>query len=749
MKKARIIAIVFSLSLFLPFLGLSQKTAAKPNIIPLPNSMVVGKGAFSLDGPLAISYDSSVKDQDFLTTLISMRLDVDVVVKDKADMVVKIDKTMKMPKEGYTLKVSPKRIDIKAPSDAGVFYAIQTLSQLSNGDGGLYVVDIKDAPRFGYRGVMLDCSRHFMNKAFIKTLLVHMSRFKLNTFHWHLVDGGGWRMESKKYPLLQQKAVKRTESDWDKWWQGDRLFVNTDNKKGYGNYYTQDDIKEIVEYAAKMHINVIPEIEMPGHSNEIFAAYPNLSCSGKWSRDVSEVCPAKEDVYKFYEGILDEVMALFPSKYIHIGGDEANKGEWAKCPLCQDLMKKEGFTNVEQLQSYMIRRIEKYLNAHGREIIGWDEILEGGLAPGATVMSWRGEEGGISAAKMHHDVIMTPGKYLYLDFYQADPNSEPRAIGGYTPIKQLYSYNPVPKELTSRESKYILGAQANLWTEYVPNESHAEYMLYPRILALAEVDWTNQNKRHYDDFLRRVNVRNTELIRMGINAYPLKNIDITQKVDPIKHEIVVTLSPELLDTTIRYTLDGTTPTRESLKYKGGIVVKNSANIVASLFDEMGKPMFSPVSISVDYHKAMGKKVEYATGAKYENKYSAGGDNALVDGYVGGASHSDGRWQGFLGNVDVKIDLGSVQDINTVKARFMEASGAWIHIPGQMTVYTSVDGNNWSVMGKLMAPKLKKSGKPSFVPYMVKGQSKARYVKIFAENIGRKGSWLFVDEVVVH
>lgn len=344
---------------------------------------------------------------------------------------------------------------------------------------------------------------------------------------------------------------------------------------------------------------------------------------------------------------------------------------------------------------------------------------------------------------------MTPSKYVYLDFYQAKPEIEPRAIGGYTPIKQVYSYNPIPKELTKDEAKYVLGAQANLWTEYVPNERHAEYMLFPRILALAEVDWTDQNKRNYNDFMQRLNVINKELINSGINAFPLKNIDIKQKVDTINKQMVVYLDPELSPSTIRYTTDGTRPQKDSPIYKDSIVVKGAATITASLFDNKENALYSPVSIRVDYHKAIGKKVTYAKDTRYRNQYSAGGDKALTDGYVGRSSYSDGTWQGFIGNFDITIDLGYIEDISSVSERFMEASGAWVHIPGEVKVFTSLDDVNWSLYGSMKAPQISHNGKPLFITYKVNGKAKARYIRVTATNVHRKGSWLFTDEVVVH
>ncbi len=426
--------------------------------------------------------------------------------------------------EGYTLHVTPKQIRIGAKTETGAFYALQTLLQLiSNTEGvrSIPCLTVEDAPRFPYRGVMLDVSRNFQSKEFILKQLDAMSRFKINRLHFHLTDGAGWRLEIKKYPRLTEFAAWRPYRNWQEWWAADRHYCEISDPRACGGYYTREDIREIVEYARKRHITVIPEIEMPGHSEEVLAAYPELSCTGE-PYTASEFCPGNEQVFQFLEDVLTEVMELFPSEYIHIGGDEAGKGAWRTCPACQARMRAEGLADVEELQSYFIHRIEVFLNRHGRRLLGWDEILEGGLAPNATVMSWRGEQGGLRAIKEGHDAIMTPGEYCYIDYAQDAPFTQPVSIGGYTPLRKVYSFNPAYPDLTPQQQTHLLGVQANLFSEYISTPEHVEYMLYPRVLAMAEVGWSDPAQKDFGDFHRRALTAVERLKEAGYNPFDLK-----------------------------------------------------------------------------------------------------------------------------------------------------------------------------------------------------------------------------------
>jgi hexosaminidase len=416
-----------------------------------------------------------------------------------------------LPEGQYTLTVSENGITIAAPTGAGLFYGAQTLLQIiSENNKTVPAVEITDYPRFAYRGIHLDVGRHMFPVAFIKKYIDLMSRHKFNRFHWHLTEDQGWRIEIKKYPKLQEIAAYRKETVIGKAGSRDRKDKAYDGQR-YGGYYTQEEIKDVVAYAAKRYITIVPEIELPGHAQAALSAYPNLGCTGgpyeaatTWGVFEDVFCAGKEETFTFLQDVMDEVLTLFPSQYIHIGGDECPKTQWAKCPHCQKHKQEQGLKDEHELQSYFIGRIEKYLNSKGRQIIGWDEILEGGLAPNATVMSWRGEEGGIAAAKQNHDVIMTPGNWCYFDHYQDSSKKEPLAIGGLTPVREVYSYEPVPPQLTDDEARHVLGAQANVWTEYMKTSDYVEYMVYPRATAMAEVLWSPKASRNYDDFLKRM-----------------------------------------------------------------------------------------------------------------------------------------------------------------------------------------------------------------------------------------------------
>jgi hexosaminidase len=509
--------------------------AAEPAIIPQPQKMVVKDGVFEPNAKTEIlawreTGSEAQKLAAILRSATGLHISVTAAVKTKIQPVVtiislEVDQTLsgQLGTEGYTLSVRPKSVNIRAASGAGLFYGIQTLLQLlspeiysTNKVSGVKwtipCVEITDAPRFGWRGLMLDVSRHFFTKQEVEKLLDAMALHKLNTFHWHLVDNNGWRIEIKKYPKLTQVGAWR-----------DGIEHGLDPKSStaygpdgrYGGFYTQDDIREVVAYAAKLHITVVPEIEMPGHSAAALRAYPEFSCSGTPGADV--YCAGNEMVFEFLQDVLTEVFDLFPGKYIHIGGDEVNKDNWKECGQCQARIKSEGLKSTQELQSYFIRRMEKFFNAHGKTLIGWSEILQGGLAQNATVMDWIG--GGREAANQGHDVVMSPVPYCYFDARQSsDASAEPGAIG-YSPLRlaKVYSFEPIPLGLALEKQKHILGAQGNIWTEYIPNLKHVEYMAFPRLSALAEVTWSPKDSRNYDDFLRRLKVDEKRLDQLGVN----------------------------------------------------------------------------------------------------------------------------------------------------------------------------------------------------------------------------------------
>ena len=503
---------IISCLLFISFwlAGCQQRKEVEVQIIPQPQSSELSSGTYGLPRQAVFSTNLPEEDKKEFTEYLqaspfALQPEAEGTQKSVVSFTIIAPVSDQESMESYQLSVTGKGISVVAPSAAGLFYGFQSLLQLAeqeaDGTFSFPLIEIKDSPRFSYRGLHLDVSRHFRTKEFLKKQLDAMARYKLNRFHWHLTDGACGRLEIKRYPELTEQAAYRPYPNWKAWWKGGRKYCTKDAPGADGGYYTQEDAREIVEYARQRHITVIPEIEMPGHSEEVLAVFPHLSCSGKPYVN-SEVCIGNEDTFTFLQNVLLEVMEIFPSEYIHIGGDEANMDSWRKCPLCQKRMKQEGLADVKELQSYLIHRMEKFLNEHDRQLLGWDEILEGGLAPRATVMSWRGEEGGIKAAKAGHDVIMTPGGFCYLDSYQDAPTTQPEAIGGYLTLEKVYSYDPIPEVLTKEGADYIQGVQANVWAEYITTAEHMEYMVYPRLLALAEVAWTQPDKKNWEHFRR-------------------------------------------------------------------------------------------------------------------------------------------------------------------------------------------------------------------------------------------------------
>ena len=698
----------------------SSEEVRQVNLIPKPEQMTMTGGTFTVDSLALFGGQSS------------------------RNIKTVIDEAWSGNPEGYQLDVTPGGIDLRAGSPDGLFYGMQTLRQLYAG-GEVPCVSIRDNPRFGYRGLHLDVSRHFFSKEEVMKLLDVMSFYKLNTLHMHLTDAGGWRIEIDKYPKLTSETAFRTESDWRKWWGGrDRKYLPEGTPGAYGGYYTKEDIREIVKHAASKHINIIPEIEFPGHSEEVLMAYPELSCSGKPYQN-GDFCIGNEKSFTFMEDVLAEVIDLFPSEYIHVGGDEAGKSAWKKCPKCQALMTEKGMKSVDELQSYMIHRAEEFLNSKDRRLIGWDEILEGGLAPEATVMSWRGEDGGIKAARMGHDVVMTPGNYMYLDFYQADPKTQPYAIGGYTPIKKVYSYDPVPADsLTVEECRHILGVQANTWTEYIQTPEHLEYMMFPRALAVAEIGWTPQELRTWEDFKPRMNAHISKLQGMGIRTFTLSDeLEVTMQVDTAGREIEVILDAEKYPAEIRYTTDGSVPVASSALYAGPITVQDSAHIKAAIFRD-GVLQGTPTEKKVDYHRAINKPIHY--NSKLYEGYMAGGTNALLDGYRGGLTYLDGRWQGYLDDLDCVIDMEEETDIHKVSIRFMQLIGPGVFQPGQVELLTSEDGENFISRG--IVPTTVPADDPDllFQEYTFDGNWKTRYIRLKAPRANP--GFIFADEIVV-
>jgi hexosaminidase len=506
-------------------------------VVPQPVSATVSTGKVSLAN--GVSVTATDEDGNKVKSLFEEYLKSKSINSSTADNATPVSFAIvadsSLREEGYRLNIASGKISVEAQKGPGLFYGMQTLIQLIGAYGkDLPEAAIIDYPRFSYRGLHLDVGRHMFPAEFIKKYIDLLAHHKYNRFHWHLTEDQGWRIEIKKYPKLQEIGAYRKETVI-----GHASTATRGNKKDfdgkrYGGYYTQEEVKDIVKYASDRFVTIIPEIEMPGHALAALSAYPELGCTGgpyeaatTWGVFDDVFCAGKEEPFTFLQGVLDEVMELFPSKYIHIGGDECPKKRWETCPHCQKRIKDEKLKDEHQLQSYFIQRVEKYLNSKGRQIIGWDEILEGGLAPNATVMSWRGEEGGIEAARQNHDVIMTPGNWCYFDHYQDTAKSEPLAIGNFTPVKEVYSYEPIPPQLNESEAKHILGAQANVWTEYIPTSDHAEYMVYPRASAMAEVLWSPKEARDYDNFLIRMREHFKRLDEWNVNyaKHILKDVE--------------------------------------------------------------------------------------------------------------------------------------------------------------------------------------------------------------------------------
>ncbi|RCW32775.1 beta-N-acetylhexosaminidase [Marinilabilia salmonicolor] len=541
-KKAFKLSIWMLIVASLTGCGKENEASRELAVIPKPVKMKSLGGDFQFNEKTVIVVSGDDEQQigvaHYLSKLLSSATGFrpEVNVEDNSEdnsIFLEIDKSITGAPGCYSLLVTESKVSVSAPGVTGLFYGVQTLRQLlppeiesdvlfPDMEWKVPAVEIFDEPAFPYRGLHLDVSRHFFPVSFIKKYIDLLALHKMNVFHWHLTDDQGWRLEIKKYPMLQEVASQREETLVGHGLEEPFVY----DGKPYGGYYTQEEVKEVVKYAEERFVTVIPEIEMPGHAQAALAAYPHLGCTGgpyktvtRWGVFPEVFCAGKEETFQFLEDVLLEVMELFPSEYIHIGGDECPKTRWEECEFCQARIADENLKNEQELQSYFVHRIEEFLNRHGRSIIGWDEIMEGGLAPGATVMSWQGEKGGIQAAKMGHNVIMTPVSHLYFDYYQTDPEGEPLAIGHFLPLEKVYSYHPVPDTLTSEEAKFIIGAQGNLWSEYIKTPGHAEYMALPRAVALSEILWTPVENKNYNDFLQRLDVHKRRLNVLGVNYF--------------------------------------------------------------------------------------------------------------------------------------------------------------------------------------------------------------------------------------
>ena len=755
--KNIIISVIIILSFLTSIEIFSQEMGNNINIIPKPKSIVVNAGIFKLTPETKIYFNvNSKKVADYITEVLNPATGFGLTpsvwsgkVETNSIILSLTTGTDDYGKEGYSLIVNPFNIIIEANELNGLFYGVQTLRQLFNPyinsvakvegiDWEIPCVVVLDKPEFVWRGLNLDCCRHFMSKDFVKRYIDLLSYHKFNVLHWHLTEDQAWRIEIKKYPELTSKGAFRTYDDGST----------------YGGFYTQDEIREVVAYAESRFITVVPEIEMPGHSTAAISCYPEISCTGGpfdvgtlWGIYYDIYCAGNEKTFQFLEDVITEVVGLFPSKYIHIGGDEAPKKRWAECPRCQERIHTENLKDEHELQSYFIKRMEKIINSKGKQIIGWDEILEGGLAPDATVQSWRGVKGAIDAAKQGHDVIVSPTSNCYYD-YPVD----------VTDMQKVYSFDPVPSELTPDERRHVLGSEGNMWTEYAPQEL-VDDRLFPRMLALSEVVWTYPAERNFEEFRLRVQKHYDRLDVLGINyGLETKPFDIVKAFDQVANLFDVKINQLQKDIDLKIG-----------SYKQELLIEQqedqfsfkvpTSNSVLLFLKRNDKTIGKTFRHDFTFNKATRKDVNLTY--PFSEKYSAGGINALTDGLRGSDSFRGGdkSWQGYQGtDFEATIDLGDITDVNKMSIGFFQASSSWVVFPEYVEFYTSDDDENYNLVSKINNETSLRN--PDWVQKDFSSaleNVKARYIKIFAKNLtelpywhpeaGGK-PWLMVDEIIV-
>jgi hexosaminidase len=762
--------------------------ASALHLIPRPQSVQVREGSFELDDRTVIAFDHEDPRAASAAVFLAERLRAGTglpmgelqVSSRQGVMMLDNERTdgdfiglillndNDYGAEGYRLVVNEGNVMIGANTAAGLLYGATTLLQLlppevfaeipkkgkaPDVDWKLPCVSITDAPRFPWRGMHLDVGRHFFSKEFIEKYIDLLELHKMNVFHWHLTDDQGWRIEIKKYPKLTEVGA---------WRSGSMVGPYSDMKFDsipYGGFYTQEEIREVVTYAGRRNVTIVPEIELPGHAMAALASYPELSCTGgpfevgkAWGVYDDVFC-TKEATLRFLENVLSEVCDLFPGQYVHIGGDEVPKTRWKNCDSCQARMKSLGLKTEEELQSWFVSRIEKFLNSRGKKMIGWDEILEGGLAPNAAVMSWRGTDGGMEAAKQGHYAVMTPGSNCYFDYYQGDPKFEPLAIGGYTTLEKVYSYEPVPPGLSPSEAQYILGAQGNVWTEYIPTTKQVEYMALPRMAALAEVVWSPEGSRNWEYFLSRLlpHLRVLDMLKVNYSKSLFQLKTTTRPADD-GAGVLYELAAPLKDGEIRYTTDGSDPGKSSEEYGDPIPIKKSGTVKAAYFRDgvmQGPAIEQRFTVSL----STGKNVALRT--QPHKNYPGNGAATLADGIRGDISRFGRDWLGFWGpDLEATVDLGKPETVSSVTIDVFQGEGSWIYYPKSVEVLVSEDGMSFASAGKLDAEQVRAAGnvqKISFAP------RPARYVKVVAANAGKipdgkpgagGDAWLFVDEIIV-
>lgn len=734
------------IKLLMAFVLLSAVAVAQINIIPKPQQILQGKGSFKLNKQTRfycpVSMSNVKKVTSFFSELSGLQLQATKTKPTANYIALAFDKSI-TDNEGYKLSVQPDKIEIKAKTEKGMFWAMQSLRQLmpasvetkSANMFSIPVVEIADTPLTQWRGSMLDCSRHFMPVSVIKKYIDMMSLYKLNTLHWHLTDDQGWRIEIKKHPELTKMGAWRTEADGTK----------------HGGFYTQEQIRLIVAYAAKRNITIVPEIEMPGHAMAALATYPNLSCTGGPFKVPTSFgvfhdvyCAGNEQTFAFIEDVLNEVMTLFPSKYIHIGGDECPKDRWKSCAKCQAKMKAEGLKDEHELQSYFIKRIQKFLTTKGKNLTGWDEIMEGGLAKGATLQVWRDMAFGKQAAEAGNYVISSPTSHCYFDGGQAGLSTE-----------KVYGFNPIPMDIDENLRKYFLGGEANIWTEYIPDYK-LEAMAFPRLLAFSEALWTKE--KNFEDFHQRLKMQYPRLDILKVQYGP-EDKDIFKSTIKFNQENAswsILTQTGMPNIKIAYTRGEGRPTSNDTEVKDSVILKEPGKYQFGIFKN-SKQFAQTVDINIAENLALAKPI---TLLKAQNpNYNATGKYALVDGLIGSTNFRDGIWQGWGGNdLDAAIDLGKPTPIKSICINFFQAHGAWIVLPKSVSFLVSEDGTNWKELKTFDNPTLKAENENKIKPFaLVLPQFKTiRYVRVMAKNQNlpdwhpSKGepAWIFADEIVV-
>lgn len=764
-----------------------HSVSAQFNIIPQPVEINYSKAHnVIIDSSFSIKYysfdlaDEAELLRDYFKKFHSLEIPAILIFQDEDTLISSNQNWIILDKNGiykekpdgyYELNILPDNIQING-NDAGIFYGIQTFMQMTFNNLNLQSCMITDYPRFQWRGMHLDVSRHFFGVDFVKKYIDLLAMYKMNVFHWHLTDDQGWRIEIKKYPKLTQVGA----------WRNGNMIGHYNEQKWdtirYGGFYTQEEIKEVVEYAKQKHITIVPEIEMPGHAVAALSGYPQFSCKGgpfqvekSWGVFDDVFCAGNDSTFIFLQNILDEVVDLFPGEYIHIGGDECPKTRWKECEKCQNRIKTEKLKDEHQLQSYFIQRIEKYLNAKGKKIIGWDEILEGGLAPNAAVMSWRGTEGGKAAAKEKHFVVMTPGSHCYFDHYQGNPRFEPLAIGGNTTLEKVYSYEPIPDGLTEEESKYILGAQGNVWTEYMTSEKHVEYMVLPRMLALSEVLWSEKESKNEKEFKVKVNAHLLPLRKLNYHfSHPFKKFEF--KTIKNNNGVKLIVNYDSTYTKMGYELKSIN-SEKPLFYNGKEVNKTDklSNLIyldndTIIVSESSKYQFSFYEYKSDVHfinffdlpvfisKSTSKKITFSTPPS--KNYNTDADFKLVDGIKGFYPKINSEWLAWQGeDVEMIIDLGEKQKISKVEVGTLLERTGWIYPPTAMIIEVSNDGKKFTHLQSMRYSDI--NFNPTFSRSVEFKSTKTRYVKIILKKPGiipegnpgaGNPSWMFFDEITI-